>query len=408
MKTFLIVMVAAGLGAGAAWFLVSNQLSRRHAAALAAQQAAWRAEKSRLESELARQTAASPAPDPASVKVPEPQSVRGGSPREILQKLISLRVSEAQPATVRRAIVLFQSLVDAGPEALPVIREFLARFQDMDYDTDLNSLRRGWHEHRLATDFVLAPSLRIGLLDVARQVGGPQAEQLLAETLSGTSRGVEVAYLAAVLQSVAPNKYRDAALAAARELLKNPPAIAQPGRLDREQRGFLFGVLAMYGDGSLADWARAQLVGAGGQIDRSALRYLERTGDSQLLGAVAQAYENAAITNAASKAPLINAVVQRAGTSSEANQLLHDMVTDSSVPLKVRRDAIGQLDNDGINEKQPGDRDREIALARAQVIEAMKPDVTDPRLISRLDRIEQNLQQIAANTAQPRHGKRRR
>ena len=71
------------------------------------------------------------------------------------------------------------------------------------------------------------------MFDAAKQVGGAEAEKLLAEVLGTTGRGVEVAWLARTLQGLAPNKYRDVASTAARELLARPPGTKPASPLDR-------------------------------------------------------------------------------------------------------------------------------------------------------------------------------
>ena len=43
---------------------------------------------------------------------------------------------------------------------------------------------------------LVPPSLRFGLFDVVRRIGGPDAEKLLGEMLGTTGRGVELAWLA--------------------------------------------------------------------------------------------------------------------------------------------------------------------------------------------------------------------
>ena len=73
----------------------------------------------------------------------------------------------------------------------------------------------------------MPPSLRLGLIDVLDQIGGDQAQGILAEQLDTTGRAIEVAYIARVLQDEAPDKYRDNALKAAKELLASPPCSLQ-------------------------------------------------------------------------------------------------------------------------------------------------------------------------------------
>src|SRR5688572_9867493 len=211
MKRGLILLVIAVCVSAATALIVSQRQARRHVAQLAEQQAAWQAEKAELEFALAeardraRRVAAAPAtPAPAAAS---PGQTRL-SPKEIVEKLKALRVSSGASSsrTLREAVYWLEELAQAGPEAVPAIREFLARYEDLDLDTSWFQGRSS--RDRLPTDFPIPPSLRFGLFDVLRQIGRPEAEKALSEALGSTGRGVEVAYLSRLLQELASNKYR--------------------------------------------------------------------------------------------------------------------------------------------------------------------------------------------------------
>lgn len=78
------------------------------------------------------------------------------------------------------------------------------------------------------------------------------------------------------------------------------------------------------------------------------------------------------------------------------------MITDERLPARMREEAIRDLDDDGINEDNPGPRDLPIILARRQVLEALRPDVLDPNLLTHLDRIAGSLDRLLARAQQPR------
>ncbi|MEW6302769.1 MAG: hypothetical protein AB1705_04815 [Verrucomicrobiota bacterium] len=396
ISTWLVAVGAFGV----AWVIASHFIEKRHASELARQQAAWEAERTGLQNALkARQQArALPATietqtvtETVVVEVP-----KATSPEEILARLIAHRIPQGtgQSHSVRQAVHLFESMVQAGPPALPVIRGFLGKFQDISYDTDYDSLRRGWRDGRLSTEFVLAPTLRVGLMDVVRRIGGAEAESILAEALGTTGRGMEVAYLTVVLQTMAPNKYRQVALTAAHDLLNNPMNSDQASRVDRYEPQFLFGVLSFYQDQSYAGIAQTRLVSPTGEIDRYSLSYLERTLGEQSLVAVAQAYQNPAITNGYRKEPLVDVVVRMSGESAQANALLNRMIQDENLPLRLRESALRDLDDEGFDDRNPGERDRQIIIARMRMIEAMRPGLTNPQLIGSADRTLRELNEI--------------
>ena len=109
----------------------------------------------------------------------------------------------------------------------------------------------------------------------------------------------EVAWLARALQEMAPDKYRDAALVAARGLLERVPSLAT-GASDRDQG---FKVLSMFGDRSYAANAQAQLIRADGQVDGAAMKYLLQTLGPQAVSLAAQLYDDPRITDPQKKEP---------------------------------------------------------------------------------------------------------
>src|SRR5688572_12663540 len=384
MKLFVTLMVAAGLGFTAAWFTVSNQLTRQHKSRLAARQLAWEKEKLALLQQL--ESARRNRPAPVIVEAPaayaEPTIPSNGSAAEIMERLTKFRLGGPQGQSARQLIFYLESLAQLGTDALPVIRDFLARNEDLEFVGD----GRG-------RESLIPASLRLGLFDVLRRIGGPEAESLLADVLKTTGRGLEVLTVSRMLEEMAPGKYRDIALASARELLANPITLANPSRLDRRSREHLLELLATLKDTSYASVAQTQVVRADGGIDETALRYLERTMPEQYLSYVQQAY-NDPRTTPEQKEPLVEAVIERAGQSAQANEMLYSMVMDESLPKKWREEAIREMDDEGINEDNPGARDLPIIQSRQQVLAAMRPDVRDPQLLDHLYRVAGNLAKL--------------
>ena len=77
----------------------------------------------------------------------------------------------------------FHSLVLQGAAALPAIREFLQKNQDLNFGAQ-------------ASPLVGYGSLRAGLLDALSQIGGSEAQALLVQTLGSTADPNEIALLA--------------------------------------------------------------------------------------------------------------------------------------------------------------------------------------------------------------------
>jgi hypothetical protein len=136
----------------------------------------------------------------------------------------------------------FKQLAAQGDAAVPAIRQFLQRNQDLSF----NEINGGKN--------VEYSSLRMGLIDALKQIGGPDAIALSRETLQTSADPLEVAILARNLDTLAPGQYRQEALNAARETL----AQVESGQLRGLDVGPLFALLQTYGDASvMADLEKA-------------------------------------------------------------------------------------------------------------------------------------------------------
>lgn len=382
MKPFLTTLTAGALCfvAGAV-ILARHYASRqeRAAAQFAAAQAAWDSEKAELEAALAAARSRSRPSAPAAVPAPVAAAPTRPAPADIIARLQGLRgaAGSAGSPRVREAIYCLEELVQCGPDALPAVRQFLARNEEVELDpSGLRSLNpRGG----LPAEPVIPPSVRLGLFDVVRRIAGADAQVILAETLSTTGRGLEVAYLTRCLHDMAPNHYRTMAVNAARALLANPLPLESTSALDRGHRDYLFAVLMFYRDGTFASEAQAQLVRADSQIDRSALKYLQQALGAQAVPLVAQAYQNPALaTNAVAKEPLARLALSYVGADPQANAFYQQAINDPVLTKGHRSNLIEDLNEDGFADpKNLTAADLPLILNRLALIEQLAPNAMD-------------------------------
>jgi hypothetical protein len=370
MKNLLAIIAVGVLGIAVGGIIFSRSVNARRAAELAEQQAAWQAEKAELEAAIVkarRRTVEVPvASTPTAETAPSKLS-----PAEIVAQLVALKPSANNPRAMRKAIYWLEELIAAGPAALPAIRQFLNRNEEIDF-TSAASGRRG-----PSTDGLAPVSLRFALFDAAKQIGGPDAEQVLAEVLGTTGRGVEVAWLARTLQEMAPNKYRDAALAAARELLGRPVATNPQSAIDRDERDQLYSVLTMYGDNGYVSTAQAQLLRATGEIDRSALKYLQQTLGPQSVTIAAQLYDDPRLKGPENKEPLARLALSFVGHDAQANQFYEKTINDLTLTKSHRSNLIEDLNEDGLNYRNLTPNDVPIIRNRLALIEQLAPHAAD-------------------------------
>jgi len=163
-----------------------------------------------------------------------------GDPLEVSQQLIArlakLDLSKGlTPEVARQVNETFKQLIAQGPAGIPAIRAFLERNEDLDF----GKLQGG----NLA-DY---GSLRMGLIDALKQVGGPEAMAVSLQTLQTTTNPAEVAVLARDLEQQAPGQYRQQAVAAATQGLSR----AMAAGTGEQNVAPLFQVLQSYGDASV-------------------------------------------------------------------------------------------------------------------------------------------------------------
>jgi hypothetical protein len=327
----LLVAIVGGIAIGSV--LMSRHLRARHQQQLTEERTAWEAERAALELTLqdTRAWARNANSRPLIVPVQQTAAPTKTTPREILTKLVALKAARPNEArTLREAIYWLEELALRGESAFPAIREFLARNEDFDLPFSQNKTTRS------AAESILPASLRLGLFDVVKRIGGKEAEVLLAEVLNTTGRGSELVWLARALQEIAPNRYRDSALESARELLAQPT----PANANRDS---LFDVLIFFGDSSYVSTAQQLVVGANGKVDRSALNYLQESLGSQALPLVAQWYDDPRIQDPSEKELLARVALDYVGVDPQADPLYTKAIYDPTLPDSNRKNLITGL-----------------------------------------------------------------
>ena len=402
MKTTLAVIFAALLGFGSGYFYFSRKVAEQ-SALVNSEESNWAAEKAALEQQLAD----------ARRRVPEVRTLtktlsttvtNNMSPEEIIARLAKMNPETSEDSrnqVLRQVVHHLQMLVEQGETSLPVIRNFLKQNKDVDYSTDVlnaagervgRSGAAAWtSRYATMTDFLVPPSLRLGLIDALDQIGGESAQGILAEVLDSTGRGVEVAHIARVLQREAPDKYRENSIKAAKDLLSNPPAINEPNRIDENARAYLYQVLAMYRDTSFAETAQHQLVSDGGRIDKQALNYLSSTLKEQSVPALYAAYKNQAMTNLTERSTLMNAVLSFAGHSAQANQLFGEVVASQEIPSGIRAFTIKNLAGGSSGERPD---DQSVVQARINLLQDLRGATKDERILRAIDETRTALEQL--------------
>ncbi len=405
MKTLLIILVAAGAGFAAGYFVVGAR--PQPAASVIIVQTNAPKKALRLEVPLRRKMASSTNATLATA----PAVVGGLDPRELLQRLeqTMLRPGPEQSQSIRRVIQLFEDLSDCGPAALPAIRDFLAKNMEFDYEENTDEIRSGWRDGEMTTDFLLPPSLRLGLLRTVQRIGGNDAEQILVEVLTSTGRGVEVAYVTRLLEEVAPQKYKEPAITAAHELLTHPVVTGKTGRLDGRDQDWLFGVLRLYQDITFAQQAQARLVREDGSVDSTVLGYLSSSLQGKSVPMLTLAYQDNRLTNNGARFQIAYAAARYVGAEAAADQFLQAVLDNTKTSGDTMSELIRSLSERGLeNRREPTELDLQILASRQALLENFM--ASHPQF-KRTEDLRKTIRRIAEMRAPPQQkpdGDRRR
>ncbi len=339
--------------------------------------------------------AAAPTVNPQVITLPGKTTVvevaKTASPEEIMERLKKMKITTDQPRGARLLGHEFENLIACGPAALPAIRDFLAGNVDIDYD--LAGFAKTARGGRLPTEFIVPPSLRLGLFEVLKDIGGADAEKILAGTLATTGSGLEVALLARVLEQMSPGKYRTAALQAAHELLTRPAANAA----DKDDRIFLFATLTFLNDPSFVAQAQAQLIQPDGKVDAAALKYLQQTQPEKTLALALQAYQNPRVTDASTRERLAQVALDTAGTDPMADRFFYAAMGDTSLPADNRRNLAEDFADHGTNPKNPSAQDVQVMQKRLALLEQLRAETTEPLVIAGINEAQKDLNKFINN-----------
>lgn len=446
MKIILVSLAAAGVGFGAAYVYVSNEKTAEFQKEKARIESQWSDEKERLERE-AKAAKSKPARVEQVTETVEVVKTLQKSPQEILDKLVQLKPAagngNARYSSIRDIIHQLESLNDLGPAALPAIKGFLKQNIDVSYERERvqptedpnqpggqpqggrggpggqNGGGRGnfggfgggpppWatggnFDLLARTEDYYPLSLRVGLFDIVKKIGGVEAEGILSESLQTTGRAVEVAHLTLLLDEMAPNKYAAMAVAAAKDLLTHPITIENPTRMDEQSKGLLYAILRKYNDVTFVSTAQSLVIDADGRVDNSALGYVTASLKEQSAPLLYSMYNDARVTNNFDKISLAASALNYVGMSTTSDQLFKDIVSNEDAGM-ARFMAIGRLDN--------GTMTPEVIQSRIALLQSIKSSTQDERMQGMMDRTIQNLNnklnpQAATTTDANNAGRRR-
>src|SRR5258708_29829637 len=132
--------------------------------------------------------------------------------RQLVASLLQIDVAQAGEQAGSWKTNL-KTLIQQGEGAVPAIREFLERNQELSFGS--------------ATDAFGYASLRSALIDALREIGGPDATSVMLQVLRTSALPSDIALIAGNLEKQAPGQYRAETISAINDVL----ALAHHGQL---------------------------------------------------------------------------------------------------------------------------------------------------------------------------------
>jgi hypothetical protein len=222
------------------------------------------------------------------------------------------RLTAEQAAEIKQQL---NTLTSQGRAAVPAIRQFLERNQDVSLDDPNGPGSVGYS------------SLRAGLLDVVKQVGGPESTDTFLSTLRSTADPAEIALLAKYLDEQAPGQYRQEAVIAAHDTLYQ----GMNGQLQLRDAGPLFQILQQYGDATVVTDLEMSLP----QWQYYATLALGALPDGQGIPSLVQRAQESLANGASPNIFTLQVLAQAAGQSPDAASLLVDQAKHGQIPDRV-------------------------------------------------------------------------
>jgi hypothetical protein len=116
-----------------------------------------------------------------------------------------------------------------------------------------------------------------------------------------------------------------------------------------------------------------------GEVDRSALKYLQQSLGPQAVALAARWYDDPRLTDAAKKEPFARLALNYVGADAQANEFYQKAINDLGLPANHRKKLIEDLNQDGFPDtKNLTPRDLPLIQNRLALIEQLVLHATDP------------------------------
>lgn len=316
-------------------------------------------------------------PEAVTRDVPEvtQPAVSDAAPRSASELIARLtEIASHNPITAEEAAQFKQMLAELilqGDSGVPAIRELFANKTDTDFLNVTGADELGY------------PTLRACLIDALKQMGGPEAQALMRDTIQTTTSAAELLALAQNLDQLVPGMYRNDILNAANQLLK----LAAENKLgENAELGPALRILNTYGTADMADEPPSHV--SAKLSDAAALAKLADAGG---LDALIQVAGNSK-SDASERAVASQMIAQLASQNDKALESLIRMAGNGEISNSTWQKIAPIL---GGNQYEPGSAATPNSPSYTVVNSATTPD----QINQRISMIDYFLNAVSADSA---------
>jgi hypothetical protein len=389
MKKSLLLLLSLTGGAALSlviWSQTKSSISGTDLAAndspqqLLAQIQLLKAENARLLAAAAKPENATATATPLKAAAAQHSGPAELSPEEIFKGILNAGMDDSTPneQALRKMLVGLERLIENGPASVPLIADYLKKNEDLYFGPEGGP---NWRN-----PFGIPLSLREGLIDALRKIGGKEAESALAATLRGATSGEELLSVTKALNAINPGKHNLAARTAAQELLNRPADQTTDQRQQNRDRVRLYETLASAGDTTAYSQLGQNIFTPEGFPNRQVLDAFESPAASGHLTPIYEALNNPEL-DPRMRGSLMRPVIAQVGADPKAGEYVQQLLLDPNVDDRIKERALGGLDQRGLeNPTSPTVRDRQVLQYRNDLLDKAQPQISNPKIISAFDR----------------------
>ena len=258
---------------------------------------------------------------------------------------------------------------------------------------------RFWgRDNRPNRALILPATMRLSLLEVVNQIGGPEAKKILIETINQTQSGLELRFLDQAFEEMKLESSEHAALVKqiverAKLLIQNPPQNSNE-YLSRRSAEDLFRLLVKHQDQSFTNIAKSLILNSEGGLNRNALDYISRVKGKESVDLIYDIYLGSSLTNRWDERALKDSILKHVGDHPKSDQLFVDSYKKGLQAMENQNENSGLFPQRELMQplfslvRNTGEASDTVLRNRQELLSSVKEETRDETTLNMIDRLD--------------------